>query len=756
MKHKFLIIALAFISGLTFAQTGKTLQTGDATINVEYRGGISASSVMQVPNDSMPHKLSGIELERRIRFNPKTRKFEGHNATDWNAFITDVTVFPLWSPIIKYKASEVVSREIDSQVYLFRSTDDTNTTEPLLNSTKPAWSPSPYGLTFLETWEPGTYNAGVIVERNGYAYYCLTTNSTDPQLLTPPDWIKLGKFRDIYDDSGTYDNGDVVVDFSNHVFISNYNSNTYPLDYGVVSKWQMISAQPNSITCWGDSLTFGSGSTGQGSYPSNLAMMTGLNVDNQGVPGETSTQIKARFMAHPEKWKNGTIFWVGYNNNTDTTTVKNDIAEMVAKLGHDRYLVVGLIKSTTDGDTYINPLNTYLKNTYKTRFIEAQNYIVSLYNSSYPQDAIDHANGDTPWSKRSDWLHLNNDGYYYMAKKINAYLGYLTGREDITQSNIKANYLQITDTDGAQRLPVEALELFYFKTTHTAYINGYNGETNTPTKVSIQYDHGSELKLVENGGTLKSGVLGGITSETLLAPLMKDGATGKWVEGSNASVNYVPVVNPNGSQRSSQIHDDGNTVGVNTGTDTESGAKFEVNGGAFLGSKGQARAFVTTVSPTKWLFQVRDVNVEQDAWLSANKWLFGSGVDDASGAKYQFNGGNISSGGEIFAAPGTTNNSVVVGSQVQKVIRQTETIDFPDFGSGNSAAFAVSFTVTGAAVGDTVDIIPPVSFSTTGTYENLIFSAFVSATNTVTAKVYNNAISGVAIPSESFKIIIRK
>lgn len=49
-----------------------------------------------------------------------------------------------------------------------------------------------------------------------------------------------------------------------------------------------------TIACWGDSLTYGAGVSADSSYPSVLAELTGANIINYGVGGETATTIAAR------------------------------------------------------------------------------------------------------------------------------------------------------------------------------------------------------------------------------------------------------------------------------------------------------------------------------------------------------------------------------------------------------------------------------------------------------------------------------
>lgn len=179
---------------------------------------------------------------------------------------------------------------------------------------------------------------------------------------------------------------------------------------------------------WGDSLTFGVGaSVVTASYPSDLGARRGHPVYNGGVSGDTSTQIRTRMQADPAKWALPTIIWAGRNNFADPTTVKADIASMVASLGHSNYIVLSVLNADNateyaGGSDYatIMQLNADLAATYGAHFLDVRSYLVSLYNPSVPQDVIDHGHDIPPSSLRSSTVHLNDAGYQDVANFVYA------------------------------------------------------------------------------------------------------------------------------------------------------------------------------------------------------------------------------------------------------------------------------------------------------------------------------------------------
>ena len=212
----------------------------------------------------------------------------------------------------------------------------------------------------------------------------------------------------------------------------NVGTSITPPSYDNASSWYKIST-------WGDSLTAGAGTTGtQYPYPAVLQTISGFTVLNGGVGGETSTQIKARMIAATNQYRNSTIIWAGRNNYSSLSTVTADIAQMVstlASVGNTNYLVMGVINglgegSGTSGYNQIIALNNALSATYGSKYVPIREFLVASYNPSLPQDVIDHAADIPPNSLRSDFIHLNNSGYGYVANYIS------TNKFDVLRSGL--------------------------------------------------------------------------------------------------------------------------------------------------------------------------------------------------------------------------------------------------------------------------------------------------------------------------------
>jgi lysophospholipase L1-like esterase len=180
------------------------------------------------------------------------------------------------------------------------------------------------------------------------------------------------------------------------------------------------------FAAWGDSLTAGAGST---PYTATLGILRNAEVFNMGVSGETSTQIKTRMVADTPKLPLYVLIWAGRNNTADPTTIKADIASMVAALGHTHYLVLSILNQDvasewSGGATYttITTLNNDLAALYPNNYLDVRAVLVAAYAPGNAQDVIDHGHDVSPSSLRSDGLHLNTAGYTIVANAVNTYI----------------------------------------------------------------------------------------------------------------------------------------------------------------------------------------------------------------------------------------------------------------------------------------------------------------------------------------------
>ncbi len=189
----------------------------------------------------------------------------------------------------------------------------------------------------------------------------------------------------------------------------------------------LVASCQADIVAWGDSMTYGTGADhpakGEKTWPKWFTEFSGIKVIKKGVGGESSKQIRDRMLAEPALHKEFTVIWAGRNNYPGPEWVKTHIAEMVAALKHDHYLVVGITNNTLEPKDserlkIMDTLNADLKATYGIRFVDVRPLLVAAYDKTLPQDVADHENDVVPASLRSDKLHLNTAGYKVVAQAI--------------------------------------------------------------------------------------------------------------------------------------------------------------------------------------------------------------------------------------------------------------------------------------------------------------------------------------------------
>lgn len=165
---------------------------------------------------------------------------------------------------------------------------------------------------------------------------------------------------------------------------------------------------------YGDSMALGQGTTAGNDLTGLLDAEPGWIAYNGGVGGETSTQIKTRFIADTTRQDWTVVFWMGRNNVGQISTILADLAECVAACGHSRYLIISVLPRTdeTTGTTpriTVDSLNAQLLAAYPDNFVDLYPTICTaagdVISTDYLSDAL---------------LHLNNAGYALIYPVIKA------------------------------------------------------------------------------------------------------------------------------------------------------------------------------------------------------------------------------------------------------------------------------------------------------------------------------------------------
>jgi lysophospholipase L1-like esterase len=178
-------------------------------------------------------------------------------------------------------------------------------------------------------------------------------------------------------------------------------------------------APANSVHCWGDSLTQGSGSTAWNDYPSALSKLKRVPYYNGGIAGETAQQIVARMLLDPIHVRNGTVvLWMGRNNvtgSTPTATILAQLAIAVAALGHTRYVILTVTNASDEPSGSANfitiaAINAAIIAAYPNNYLDIRAVLATDPGSVIPA------------ALRSDTIHLNDAGNLVVATSVDAFL----------------------------------------------------------------------------------------------------------------------------------------------------------------------------------------------------------------------------------------------------------------------------------------------------------------------------------------------
>jgi lysophospholipase L1-like esterase len=188
-----------------------------------------------------------------------------------------------------------------------------------------------------------------------------------------------------------------------------------------------------NITAWGDSLTDGQPFTRAESYPTQLgALLPDRTVTNEGVGGETSTQVLARMAADTTHRHDVTVIWMGRNNLTEPARIESDVAAAVKSLGSDKFVILTILNGDFSGTEAkgapgyetIMDINRSFVLYHPGHVLDIRSYLVSLYDPTNPQDVQDHARDIPPSSLRAHWsggidlLHLSPEANGKVAQRV--------------------------------------------------------------------------------------------------------------------------------------------------------------------------------------------------------------------------------------------------------------------------------------------------------------------------------------------------
>ncbi|GJL83293.1 MAG: arylesterase [marine bacterium B5-7] len=164
----------------------------------------------------------------------------------------------------------------------------------------------------------------------------------------------------------------------------------------------------STVLAFGDSLTYGTGASANEDYPSRLAKLTGLNVINAGVPGETSSEGLARLPAQLDRYRPRVVILLHGGNDIlqglDPHGIENNLKQMI-ELARNAGTQVLLIAVPQRG-LFLKPAPFY-------------GDIAKQMDVVFEKDIISEVLKDA--SLKSDSVHPNAEGYKHIAEQTSSY-----------------------------------------------------------------------------------------------------------------------------------------------------------------------------------------------------------------------------------------------------------------------------------------------------------------------------------------------
>ncbi|QYJ86998.1 arylesterase [Shewanella mesophila] len=160
-----------------------------------------------------------------------------------------------------------------------------------------------------------------------------------------------------------------------------------------------------NILAFGDSLTQGVGASKGNDYPSVLARLTGCNVVNYGISGETTAEGLRRFATVLDETSPELVLLLEGGNdflrNVDESEVEANLSLMIEQ-AQSRSIAVVLI-AVPQKSIWLEPAKLYSRLSDKYQLLLIEDFLTELLK--LPE-------------VKSDTIHLNDLGYRRLAKHI--------------------------------------------------------------------------------------------------------------------------------------------------------------------------------------------------------------------------------------------------------------------------------------------------------------------------------------------------
>lgn len=160
-----------------------------------------------------------------------------------------------------------------------------------------------------------------------------------------------------------------------------------------------------TILAFGDSLTYGTGTSPDNAYPAVLQQLTGIKVINAGIPGETSSQGLIRLPGLIERHQPDLIIICQGGNDIlrqmDTGRMKDNIQAMIdlAEQSNSQVVLVGV----PDFGIFLQTLPEYAE-------------LADANQLPIAEDILSEIISDN--RLKADQIHPNADGYRLLAETI--------------------------------------------------------------------------------------------------------------------------------------------------------------------------------------------------------------------------------------------------------------------------------------------------------------------------------------------------